>query len=135
GLHPSAADSVRVSKLADSLITRLKAGEPFADLAKSFSADEESKKAGGDLGWFEIPQINPALQPAVDSMKVGDYRAVTSPAGVHLLYLSDLKEPHILSMESDWDAIKEMARRKKTERLVADWVEELKKKTYVDIRY
>ncbi|MGE5692407.1 MAG: peptidylprolyl isomerase [Candidatus Zixiibacteriota bacterium] len=135
GLHPSAADSVRVSKLADSLITRLKAGEPFADLAKIFSADEESKKAGGDLGWFEIPQINPALQPAVDSMKVGDYRAVSSPAGVHLLYLSDLKEPHILSMGSDWDAIKEMARRKKTEKLVADWVAELKKKTYVDVRY
>ena len=135
GLHPSAADSVRVSKLADSLITLLKSGASFADLAKTYSADEESKKAGGDLGWFEIPQINPALQPAVDSMKVGDYRAVTSPAGFHLLYLSDLKEPHILSMESDWDAIKEMARRKKTERLVADWVEELKKKTYVDIRY
>lgn len=135
GLHPSAADSARVSKLADSLIARLKAGEPFADLAKNFSADEESKKAGGDLGWFEIAQINPALQPAVDGMKTGDYRAVVSPAGFHLLYLSDLKEPHILSLESDWDVIKEMARRKKTEKLVADWVEELKKKTYVDIRY
>jgi peptidyl-prolyl cis-trans isomerase SurA len=135
GLHPSAADSIRVSRLADSLIARLKAGEPFADLAKTYSADEESKKAGGDLGWFEISQINPALQPAVDGMKTGDYRAVVSPAGFHLLYLSDLKEPHILSLESDWDVIREMARRKKTEKLVANWVEELKKKTYVDIRY
>ena len=135
GLHPSPADSARVSKLADSLIARLKSGEAFADLAKTYSADEESKKSGGDLGWFEIAQINPSLQSAVEGMKTGAYRAVSSPAGYHLLYLADLKKPHLLSLESDWDAIKEMARRKKTERLVADWVAELKKKTYVDIRY
>ncbi|MCI0406563.1 MAG: peptidylprolyl isomerase [candidate division Zixibacteria bacterium] len=136
GLHPSPADSARVSKLADSLLTRLRSGASFADLAKSFSADEESKKAGGDLGWFEIAQINPALQPAVDGMQVGEYKGpLSTPAGFHVLYLADLKEPHLLSLEADWDVIKEMARRKKTERLVADWVEELKKKTYVDIRY
>lgn len=135
-LHPSQADSVRVSKLADSLITLLKSGASFAELAKAFSADEESKKAGGDLGWFEIGQINPALQAAVDSMKVGEYKGpIPSPAGYHILYLADLKEPHALSLEADWDTIKEMARRKKTERLVADWVAELKKKTYVDVRY
>ena len=107
----------------------------FAALARQYSEDPTAGRNGGDLGWFEIPQINPALQPAVDGMKVGDYRAVASPAGVHLLYLADLKEPHILSLETDWDIIKEMARRKKTETLVAGWVEELKKKTYVDIRY
>ncbi len=136
GLHPSPADSVRVSKLADSLIARLKSGEPFADLAKTYSADEESKKSGGDLGWFEILQINPALQAAVDGMQVGEYKGpLATPAGFHVLYLADLKEPHLLSLEADWDAIKEMARRKKTERLVAGWVTELKKKTYVDIRY
>jgi len=136
GLHSSPTDSVRVARLADSLITLLKSGASFADLAKSYSADEESKKAGGDLGWFETGQINPDLQSAVDGMQVGEYRGpLSTPAGFHVLYLADLKEPHVLSLEADWDTIKEMARRKKTERLVAGWVEELKKKTYVDIHY
>ncbi|MGH8004688.1 MAG: peptidylprolyl isomerase [Limisphaerales bacterium] len=136
GLHPSQSDSVRVSRLADSLISLLKSGASFADLAKIYSVDEESKKAGGDLGWFEISAINPLLQPAVDGMKAGEYKGpIPSPAGFHILYLADAKEPHALSQEADWDTIKEMARRKKTERLVAGWVEELKKKTYVDIRY
>ncbi len=87
------------------------------------------------MGWFEIDQINPVLKPAVENMKAGEYRALPSPAGYHILYLADQKESHPLSLEEDWDPIREMARRKKTERLVADWVAELKKKTYVDIRY
>lgn len=136
GLHPSAADSLRVARLADSLLTALKSGAKFADLAKTFSSDEESKKSGGDLGWFEIGNINPALQPAADSMQVGEYKGpLSAPDGLHILYLSDLKASHPLSLEGDWDAIKEMARRKKTEKLVADWVAELKKKTYVDVRF
>lgn len=136
GLHPSQADSQSAARLADSLLTRLRSGASFAELAKTYSADEESKKSGGDLGWFETGSINPALQAAVDSMQVGEYRGpLASPAGYHILYLSDLKGLHALSLEADWDAVKEMARRNKTERLVAGWVAELKKKTYVDIRY
>lgn len=135
-LHPSAADSLRVRRLADSLIAALKAGAPFAELAKKFSGDEESKKTGGDLGWFEAVQLNPLLKSAIDSMKVGDYRGpLGTPLGYHLLYLTDRKEAHPLTLEQDWDIIKDMAKRKKTERLVADWVAELKKKIYVDIRY
>jgi hypothetical protein len=69
-------------------------------------------------------------------MKAGEYHGpLPSPAGYHILYLADEKGRHALSLEGDSDAIKEMARRKKTERLVAEWVSELKKKTYVDIRY
>ncbi|MCI0330769.1 MAG: peptidylprolyl isomerase [candidate division Zixibacteria bacterium] len=136
GLHPSKTDSQRVARLADSLVARLKSGASFAELAKAYSADEESKKSGGDLGWFEMGGINPLLQPSVDSMKVGEYRGpLAAPGGYYILHLADQKAPHTLSLEEDWDTIKEMARRKKTERLVADWVAELKKKTYVDVRY
>jgi len=136
GLHPSKADSQRTSRLADSLLTRLKSGASFAELAKAYSADEESKKSGGDLGWFAMGALSPLLQEAVDGMKVGDYRGpLAAPGGYYILFLADLKAPHTLSLEEDWDTMKEMARRKNTERLVADWVAELKKKTYVDIRY
>jgi peptidyl-prolyl cis-trans isomerase SurA len=136
GLHPSAADSVRVSKLADSLLTLLRSGAAFADLAKAYSADEESKKSGGDLGWFALEGINPLLQLSVDSMQVGDFKGpLAAPGGYYILHLADKKVSHAFALEEDWDAIREMARRKKTERLVADWVAELKKKTYVDIRY
>jgi peptidyl-prolyl cis-trans isomerase SurA len=136
GLHPSVADSIRVRALADSLMAALQSGASFAELAKTFSTDEESKKAGGDLGWFELEQINPLLKAAVDSMKEGEYRGPRpSPAGYHILHLADRKDAHPLTLEEDWDTIREMARRKKTERLVADWVEELKKKTFVKVRY
>jgi len=135
-LHPSAADSQRVAQLADSLVSALRAGAVLSDLAKRFSADEESKKNGGDLGWFELEQLNPLLKPSIDSMKTGDYRGpLGTPLGYHIVYLADEKASHTLTLEEDWDTVKDMARRKKTERLVADWVAELKKKTYVDVRY
>ncbi len=50
---PSPSDSVwaATKSQADSLVTRLRAGEDFVELAKKYSADG-SAEGGGDLGWF-----------------------------------------------------------------------------------
>lgn len=37
-------------------------------------------------------------------------------------------------MENDWDNIKDMVRRKKTNELVAKWTEKMRQEIYVEIR-
>lgn len=53
----------------DTLKARIRAGEDFASLAKAFSKGANAEE-GGDLGWME--SMNPALDKAVDGLKVGE---------------------------------------------------------------
>jgi peptidyl-prolyl cis-trans isomerase D len=44
-------DAVRTQRKADQMLAKIKAGEPFAKVAKESSEDPTSKAKGGDLGW------------------------------------------------------------------------------------
>ncbi|KAI9505498.1 peptidyl-prolyl cis-trans isomerase pin1, partial [Coemansia spiralis] len=57
----------------------------FADIAKEES-DCSSAKRGGDLGWFEEGQMQPAFENAVKSLDVGELsEPVKSDSGIHLI--------------------------------------------------
>jgi len=132
---PSRRDSLRVEKLADSLYQKLMEGADFSELAKQFSADEESRKMGGELGWYPVAQMSPEFKKGIEGLKIGEISPpLKSQFGVHILKVLDRREQRKLTLEEDWDTIKDMVRRKKTNELVAEWVERMRKETYVEIR-
>ncbi len=134
-LRPSRADSVRVQELADSLYAQLLEGADFAELAKRFSADEESKKMGGELGWYPVAQMTPEFKEGVENLDVGQVSPpLEGPAGIHILKVLDRREQRELNLEEDWDTIKDMVRRRKTNELVSQWVQKLRQQIYVEIR-
>jgi peptidyl-prolyl cis-trans isomerase C len=95
-------------KLAQSLLERLKKGETFAELAKSFSDDPDSKEKGGDLGFFSRDRIVPELADAAFLMKKDEASSapVRSPFGWHLLKLTDRKAAHPVTLEESRDQIR-----------------------------
>lgn len=135
GVHPSASDSAVVLKLADSLYNSLKRGADLVQLVKEYSQDEDSKKKGGEIGWFPLAQLPEEIREKIAQTEI--YQ-VTSPLiteeGVHILKILDKKKQRSLSLEDDWDTIKEMARRKKGSQQILKLIEELKDKTYVEVR-
>jgi len=135
-VRPTAADSALSYILVDSLLNEIRAGADFKELAKIFSADDESRKQGGELGWFAIADLPPGIAAVVDSMSnVGDiYGPARTEYGLHILKKMDWQEGHKLTLETDFDQIKEMARQSKTGEYVDAWLERLKEKTYVEIR-
>ena len=71
---------------ARALRKRIVAGEKFAKLAQEESEDPGSAKAGGDLGFFRKGQMEPALDAAAFSLKIGEIsQPVRSAYGWHLI--------------------------------------------------
>jgi peptidyl-prolyl cis-trans isomerase SurA len=134
-IQPSQKDTSQVEEMADSLFQRLLGGADFGELAKEFSVDEESKKLGGELGWYPVDQLTPEFKEGVKNLKMGEISPpLISQFGIHVIKVLDRKEQRKLTLEDDWDAIKNMVRRKKTNELVERWAEKLKQDTYIEIR-
>ena len=134
-ITPSQVDSAKILSLADTLYQKLKSGADFVQLVKDYSQDDESKKKGGEIGWFPLAQLPEELKEKITQTEIGQ---ITSPViteeGVHILKILDKKEKRSLSLEDDYDTIKEMAKRKKGNDEILKWIEELKSKTYVEVR-
>jgi peptidyl-prolyl cis-trans isomerase SurA len=134
-ITPSQVDSAKILSLADTLYQKLKSGADFIQLVKDYSQDDESKKKGGEIGWFPLAQLPEELREKITQTEIGQ---ITSPViteeGVHILKILDRKEKRSLSLEDDYDTIKEMAKRKKGNDEILKWIEELKSKTYVEVR-
>jgi peptidyl-prolyl cis-trans isomerase C len=76
---------------AQKVIQRLQAGEDFAKLARTVSADKCSASKGGDLEWFsasDMAQVKP-FADAVATLKKGEYTKmpVQTSIGWHVIQL------------------------------------------------
>jgi len=135
-VQPSGEDTARVTALADSLMGAVNEGQDFAEIAKVYSQDNDSRAQGGELGWFATQQLPEDFTPVVAGWTTsGEVRGpVKSRFGVHILKLLDYQPAKVLTIDEDFDRIKEMARQDKTGRMVDQWIEELKQRTYINYR-
>lgn len=133
---PSAEDTARTLQLADSLLAEARSGTDFRELAKAYSRDDDTRAQGGELGWFALEDLPQRFKDVVQGWQTpGEFRGpVTSEQGIHILHLLDYRPESEMTIEDDFDQIKEMARQEKTAKLIDDWIIELKDKTYVDVR-
>jgi peptidyl-prolyl cis-trans isomerase SurA len=84
-----AATPEQAARKAQMLTERLKAGMPFAELARDYSEDPQSAPRGGDMGFLPLSalrQVPPALRDAVLKSKPGTVSGV-SAGGMHSLVL------------------------------------------------
>lgn len=86
---------------AEALLQRVQAGEDFAALAASSSADSFSAENGGDLDWFGRGVMDPAFEEATFALaNVGDVTSVVeSEFGFHIIKLTDLKAEQVTPFE------------------------------------
>ena len=94
GSVPTAAEQVHARHIlvdteaeAQAILTQLQAGEDFAALASQLSQDENTKEAGGDLGFFHRGQlISPELEEAAFALQPGQIsEVVQSQFGYHVV--------------------------------------------------
>jgi parvulin-like peptidyl-prolyl isomerase len=121
---------------ASKAIARVKAGEEFAKVAAAESEDDSTKATGGELGWFQRGSMaNPDWEPVVFAMEKGDVRGpVTGPQGFHVFQVTEVKRSDLKPFADMKDQLQRELRRREMEKQTQTWVEELRKKAYVDIK-
>jgi len=107
----------------------------FEDAAGKYSEDQTTKDNAGDLGWFNINEIQlPAWRDAAQALRVGEISApLKTEFGYIIVKLDEKTAPRPLDIEKDWDEVYAFALNQKREKEFLSWVEELKKDVYIRI--
>ena len=120
----------------ESLRDRVLAGEDFGELAEAYSQDPSSNENGGDLGWMALEDLQiQAFKTATDTLELGGItRPFETQFGYHIVLLEDRSEARPYSLDEDWDQIQAMALNTKRQRVLAQWIEDLKVNVYIEIK-
>lgn len=76
---------------SDSIVTAIKGGASFAELATKYSADQGSAVKGGELGFANPTQYVPEFRDACINGKVGDLQVVNTKFGTHIIEVQEQK--------------------------------------------
>jgi peptidyl-prolyl cis-trans isomerase SurA len=133
-----ASDSAAVKQLR-SLRDSILAGKSFAELARRYSEDDETKAEGGDLGRVAIDQLESDFASVVKDMKAGEISqphrvTLRSSYGYQIVLLKKRVPAHAVNLTDDYRRVEQMALYLKRNRQNAEWVEELKKNIYWEMR-
>lgn len=119
---------------AGMIYKRLIEGEPFELLASRYS-DGPSARTGGDLGFIEKGVMFPSVDKVAFSLKNGEVSdVIESPVGFHIIKVTDRRGAGVKSLELVREEIREKISNTKVEKKFFEWIEELRKKSYIEIR-
>jgi parvulin-like peptidyl-prolyl isomerase len=71
------SEVARTEKLAEDILTKLKEGATFAEMA-TIHSEGSQRKQGGDLGWWEPSRLNGGLADTAVSLQAGQHSGVMS---------------------------------------------------------
>jgi parvulin-like peptidyl-prolyl isomerase len=134
--HATEQQLAEAKDKASKALARVKAGEEFAKVAATESEDDTTKATGGELGWFQRGSMaSPEWEPIVFAMDKGDVRGpVVGPQGFHVFTVTDIKRSDLKPFNDMKEQLQRELRRREMDKQTATWVEELRKKAYIDIK-
>ncbi len=129
--HPTEQQIAAAKEKAAQAIQRVNGGEPFADVAKQVSDDSNV-----ELGWFQRGSMaQPEWEQVVFSMGKGETRGpVSGPQGMHIFHVDDVKSAELKPYAEMKESLQRELRRRELDKQTQTWVEELRKKAYIDIK-
>ena len=107
--------------------------DDFYEAAASFSDDKTSNSNGGFLGMIDLEYYQvPELKKEISNIKL---KTVSNPIktdfGYHLIWVDEIKEGGIPSLEKNWLDLEEMALNKKKSDWYQNWINKIKSQFYI----
>lgn len=113
-------------KKAQQAIDRIRAGEPFAAVAKELSDDPGSAEQGGDLGAFERGVMVKEFEDAAFGLPLNQLsEPVRSPFGFHVIEVTEARESAAPTFEEARARAEQAVRQAEAERLYYEQVDRL----------
>lgn len=119
---------------ADAIVQRLKAGDSFAQLAQTNSADAASVKNGGVLDWFSAGMADSAFEKAAAALKqVGDVSApVRTKYGFSIIKLIGHEQPQVMPFAKAREQVNKALAQQQAEQVFAENSDKLSNLTYAN---
>ncbi|MEW5800667.1 MAG: peptidylprolyl isomerase [bacterium] len=107
----------------------------FAEAARHYSQDSDTAKRGGDMGYLEVEQMSLPFQEEMARLQTGQIsNPVRTSFGFHLLQITDRQANELLKGSERWKEIKTTLLSQKVQRQYDQWLEELRKQAYIEIK-
>jgi len=118
---------------AKSLITQIKGGAKFEDLAKKHSKDPGSAERGGDLDFANPKGYVPEFAEAITRLEKGQMTQapVKSSFGYHIIKVEDTREAQLPPLESVKPQIEQRLQQQK----VAKFRDDVRSKAKTDYKF
>jgi peptidyl-prolyl cis-trans isomerase C len=118
---------------AKKLISQIKGGAKFEELAKKSSKDTGSGENGGDLDYAKPEAYVPEFSKAMTSLKKGEMTdaPVKTQFGYHIIRLEDVREAKF----PDFDAVKPQIEQRLAQVKLQKYQEDLRKAAKTDFKF
>ncbi|WP_369958633.1 peptidylprolyl isomerase [Pseudomonas benzenivorans] len=121
-------------RLIERLHQRIRAGEDFAELAKSFSEDPGSALNGGSLNWIDPGVLVPEFREVMSNTASGELsKPFQSPYGWHVLQVMGRRATDSSAEFREQQALNLLRNRKYDEELQT-WLRQIRDEAYVETK-
>ncbi|MGH7198062.1 MAG: peptidylprolyl isomerase [Candidatus Omnitrophota bacterium] len=121
-------------EFAESLVSQLRAGKPFEELARTYSEGAEAKE-GGEMGWVEKGQLLGEIDEKIFALQEGEVTApIKSSLGYHLFKVTEKQKFSVKPITEVRGQIQDRIFKTKLRQRLEAWIENLKKNAYISIR-
>jgi len=124
----------RARELAESILKRIKNGEPFESLAAQFSQGP-AVAAGGDIGFVEKGHMLPEVEKVAMNLNIGDVSPVIqSSQGFYIIQVVDKRGAGLKPITEVRQEILMKLEDEKATKKFDQWVAELRNKSLIDVK-
>ena len=133
---PLFADETEKDKIKarmDEILTELKAGESFENMARTYSESSLGAE-GGDLGLFRLDELSPQLQNAVKEMNAGEFTPVLdTDQGFQIFFVKEIVKTSGKPLEEVSPEIEKILFNEIVEKKFQSWLEELRNQSAIKL--
>jgi peptidyl-prolyl cis-trans isomerase SurA len=130
-LNKSSSDDQSPHRMAEEILTQIKQGASFAQMASVYSQGSQQSQ-GGDWGWIERSVLREQLADTAFSLKPGQMSGIIdTPQGCYLMLVEQKRPAHVKPLSEVRDDIEATLRTQEQSRLEKQWIAGLKKKTFI----
>lgn len=130
-LNKTSPDDTNTIKLAGEIRSKIKDGAKFTEMAGIYSQGSQQHQQG-DWGWVERSVLRKELGDVAFSLPVGQVsNPIDTPDTVYLMLVEDKKTAHAKPLADVRNDIEKTLRIQQQAVLQKQWIEGLKKKTFI----